>query len=312
VTYDDSYRRPGGIPNIPRRAAYGIVVLGLVLIGAIVLAGSFVTVNAGFRGVLITWGNPTAILSPGLHFKTPIMQEVVMMNVQVQKTETTETAASSDLQDVATRIAVNYRLDPDKVMDIYTTLRNEAESRVINPNIQESIKAVTAGFTAEELITKRPDVKNRFETTLEDHLRKFNIIIESVSITNFEFSASFTQAIESKVTQQQRALEAENKLKQITAEAQQKVIQAEAEKKATIAQAEGEARAQVIKAESQANATRVIADATAYQIEKVNKQIASNPYYIQYKWLESWDGKLPTTVIGDKGVSVLLGRELPP
>lgn len=292
--------------QISKNAILGISGIFVVIMLILIISNSIITVNAGYRGVLLTWGKPTSILNEGLHFKIPFAQEVIMMNVQVQKAETTETAASSDLQDVGTTIAVNYRLDPDWVLEIYSTLRLESEQRVINPNIQESIKAVTAGFTAEELITKRPEVKSRFEITLEDHLARFHIIVESVSITNFEFSQSFTKAIEDKVTQQQKALEAENKLKQITAEAQQKVIQAEAEKKATIAKAEGEARAQVIKAESEANATRIIAEATAYQIELVNKKIADNPYYLQYVWIQEWDGVLPSTLIGDEKITLLL------
>jgi prohibitin 2 len=303
MTYDQPFRR---VPGLSRNARLGIIGVLVIVISMIVLSNSIVTVAAGYRGVLLTWGKPTTIFNEGLHFKIPIAQEVIMMNVQVQKAETTETAASSDLQDVGTTIAVNYRLDPDWVMELYTTLRLEAEQRVINPNIQESIKAVTAGFTAEELITKRPDVKTRFESTLEDHLERFHIIVESVSITNFEFSQSFTKAIEDKVTQQQKALEAENKLKQITAEAQQKVIQAEAEKKAAITKAEGEARSQVIKAESEANATSIIAEATAYQIELVNRKIADNPFYLQYVWIQEWDGKLPSTLIGDENVTLLL------
>ncbi|MBM3291554.1 prohibitin family protein [Candidatus Bathyarchaeota archaeon] len=303
MVYEQPSRRVSGLS---RNAKIGIIGLFIIIVGIVLLSNSFVTVNAGYRGVLLTWGKPTATFNEGLHFKIPIAQQVVMMNVQVQKAETTETAASSDLQDVGTTIAVNYRLDPNWVMEIYTTLQLEAEQRVINPNIQESIKAVTAGFTAEELITKRPDVKTRFESTLEDHLDRFHIIVESVSITNFEFSQSFTKAIEDKVTQQQKALEAENKLKQITAEAQQKVIQAEAEKKAAIAKAEGEAQAQIIKAESEANATKVIAEATAYQIELINKKIADNPYYLQYAWIQEWDGQLPSTLIGDENVTLLL------
>lgn len=235
----------------------------------VVLTRGVVIVPAGTRGVLLTWGSVTGVLDEGLHFITPIAQTVEFMDVTIQKVETSESTASKDLQEVTTTIAVNYRVIPELVDQIYKTLRKEYEIRVIKPNIEESIKATTALFEAEELVTKREMVKIKFLEILSGRVRGYNIDILSVSIVDFQFSPEFARAIEAKVTAQQRALEAKNKLEQIRYEAQQQVIQAEA----------------------QANATIMMALAQAQAIALIRQSLTGE--YLQYLAIEKWDGVLP-------------------
>jgi len=205
------------------------------------------------------------------------------MNVQVQIAESTESAATNDLQEVTTTVAVNFRLNPEAVNQIYRELRQDYVSRVIKPNIEESIKAATSQFRAEALITNRATVKSTFDAVLEERLSVFDIEVIAVSLTDFQFSPAFAAAVEAKVTAEQKALEAQNFLEQVKFEAQQQVIQAEAEKNATIARALGEAEAVVIEA-----------DAAASAIEAITGQMT--PEYAQYLWLTQWDGKLPLVV----------------
>jgi regulator of protease activity HflC (stomatin/prohibitin superfamily) len=260
-----------------------IIVLATVLILAVIfIPQAVVTVRAGTRGVLLTWGKVTGQLEEGLHFIVPIAQQVVSMDITIQKAEVSEATASKDLQEVTTQIAVNYHIDPNQVQMIYSTLRQDYVNRVINPNMDESIKATTAQFTAEELITRRADVKTKFLDILSGRLEPYGIIAESVSITDFQFNPQFQQAIESKVTQEQRALEALNKLKQIEYEAQQQVIQAEAEKNATILRAEAEKEKSILEAEGVAEGIRL-----------VNDQLLTSPLYLQYQQILEWDGELP-------------------
>ena len=174
---------------------------------------------------------------------------------------------------------------------IYTELRQDYVSRVIKPNIEESLKATTAQFRAEELVTKRPQVKTAFDGILAERLEVFNIEVVAVSLTDFQFSPAFSAAIEAKVTAEQAALEAKNKLEQIRYEAQQQIIQAEAERNATIARAKGEAEAAIIEAV-----------ATAKAIEMITSQMT--PEYAQYLWLTQWDGKLPLVVGEGQGLII--------
>jgi regulator of protease activity HflC (stomatin/prohibitin superfamily) len=227
-------------------------------------------------------------MDEGLHFIIPIAQQVVLMDVTIQKAETSESTASEDLQEVTTTIAVNYRLNPGYVDQIYTELRQDYEFRVVKPNIEESIKASTALYKAEELVTKRAEVKLQFEQIITERLAPFQIDVLSVSITDFQFSAAFAAAIEAKVIAEQRALEALNELEQIRYEAQQQIIQAEAEANATIARAEAQGQKVIIEAQAQAEA-----------IQLIQTQIAQNPEYLQYLSILQWNGVLPYFFGGD-------------
>ena len=202
------------------------LVIGAILI--ITALSSFYTVSAGERGVLLKFGNPDPLpRGEGLHFKVPIMQKAVIMDVQTQKYETPLTAASKDLQDVKTTTAINYRIVPERAPEIYQTIGLSYADKIIYPMEQEVNKGITAQFTAEELITKREEVRELMKQSLTDRLRDRGIIIEEVSIINFEFSPSFSNAIEQKVTADQLRRKAETDLQRIDLEAQAIKLQRE-------------------------------------------------------------------------------------
>ncbi len=293
-SYDDSgYLPRSTISNfLSRRSGLIAVVIIILVLGGALYVQGFARVPAGYRGVLLTWGKPSdKILDVGLNFIIPFVQNIELMNVQLQKAESSEDTATKDLQQVTTTVAVNFRLNPSMVNQIYSDLRHDYVSRVIKPNIEESLKAATALYTAEELISKRTEVKAALDNILAERLLIFNIEVVSVSLTDFQFSPSFKAAIEAKVTAEQQALEAKNKLEQIRYEAQQQIIQAEALKNATIAIALGDAQAVIIEA-----------DATAAAIEVITSQMTAE--YAQYLWLTQWDGKLPAVVGSDSGLII--------
>jgi len=237
-------------------------------------------VPAGHKGILLNWGEAISVQNEGLHIISPIGQDIVLINTQIQKATATESTASSDLQEVTTTVAVNYRLDAKQVLTIYKDLRNDYEIRVITPNIQEALKAATAKYVATELITERESVKDSFFNILKSKLSGYGIEVLSVSVTEFQFSEPFTRAIEAKVTAEQDALAAQNKLKQIEYEAQQQVIQASAN-----------ATAIITLANANANATIISANATAEAVQIIQAQLT--PEYIQYLYAIGWDGQLP-------------------
>jgi len=287
---DDRRYNIGNLQGFGRNSWLVVILVIILVLAASIYATGIARVPAGSRGVLLTWGKvEDNILGEGLNFIIPFAQSVEMISVQVQKAESTESAATKDLQDVSATVAVNYRVYPDKVNKVYQEIGKEYVSQVIKPNIEESLKAATAQFTAEELITLRPQIKSIFDTILAERLDLFNIEVIAVSLTDFQFSPSFTQAIENKVIAEQAALEAVNKLEQIRTEAQQQIIQAEAARNATIVRSEGEAQAIII-----------AADATSEAIEVITSQMT--PEYAQYLWLTQWDGKLPLVVGEGEGI----------
>jgi regulator of protease activity HflC (stomatin/prohibitin superfamily) len=164
---------------------------------------------------------------------------------------------------------------------LYKEIGLDYESRIIQPAVQEVVKASTAQFTAEELITKRSAVKERIDAGLKDRLLQRGIIMETTSITNFDFSAEFNKAIESKVTAEQNALQAQNVVKMKEFEAQQ-----------AIATANGQAESTKKVADATAYAKKAVADADAYGLRVVREELSKDNSLIQYRQVEKWDGKL--------------------
>ncbi len=205
------------------------LIIGAILVFFLFLS-PWVQVGAGERGVVLNFGAVQKnVLGEGLHFRIPIMQKVVLMDVKVQKAVTDAASASSDLQDVTSSVALNFHLVPDKANVVYQTLGVEFKNRIIDPAIQEVMKAVSARYTAEELITKRAAVSEAMRENLAGRLLEYNIAVDAFSITSFSFSKIFTEAIESKQTAEQLALKSKRDLERIKIEAEQKVTAATAE-----------------------------------------------------------------------------------
>lgn len=258
----DKYGSTVQKPLVGKIVAHSII--GLVLLG--LLFGSWTIVRAGERGVVLRLGDLNRVMEPGLNFKLPYIDKVVKLEVRTTKQETEASAASNDLQVVTSNVAVQYNLIPENVGTLYEEFGKKYRSRVIDPAIQDAIKAITAKFTAEELITKREIVSDEMETLLATRLLEAHIRVSNVDIVNFDFSTSFNSAIEAKVTAEQKALEAENKLKQVEFEAAQRVATAEAE-----------------------------AEAIRIQAQAINSQGGRD--FVQLKAIEKWDGILPTQFV---------------
>ena len=254
--------------SIPTLFLSIIIFIGLIIL---LFGGVWASVPAGHIGVQDRFGQVQSQgLQPGFYWKDPFLG-IIPLSIQTKVYTTDAISASKDLQDVKTQVALNYRLDAEKVIQIYKTIGKEFGPTIIIPAVQESVKAGTAKFTADELITRRSEVKQAIQETLEKRLVEYGIIVETISITNFEFSAEFTKAIESKVSAEQSALQAQNKLKQVEIEAQQR------------------------KAEAQgiAEATKLKADADAYALRVISTEIEKNNRLIEYRTIEKWDGMLP-------------------
>ena len=217
------FRMPPGMGK--KIAAIAVVIAALVLMGA-----STGIVGAGQRGVLLRFGAVTgAVKEEGLYFKVPFAEQVVLMSTQIQKYSAPASSSSKDLQVVTTEVTLNYQLQAAKVGEIYRNMRQDYESRVIQPFIQEAIKSTTANFDAEQLITQRPRVKAELQDLITKRLAPLGIGVVELSITDFQFTQVFQDSIEAKVRAVQQALEAENALRRVGFEAQQQITRATAE-----------------------------------------------------------------------------------
>ena len=218
--------------RIPPGMGKKIVAIGVVIAALIVVAGIMGIVGAGQGGVLLRFGAVTGeIKEEGLYFKVPFAEQVILMSTQIQKYSAPASASSKDLQVVTTEVTLNYQLQAAKVGEIYRTMRQDYENRVIQPFIQEAVKSTTANFDAEQLITQRPRVKTELQNLIRERLAPLGIGVVELSITDFRFTQVFQDSIEAKVKAVQQALEAENALKRVGFEAQQAIVKATAEAK---------------------------------------------------------------------------------
>ena len=274
------YQNPKVNVNLGAAKIVVIAIAVLVIIG-VTIAGAVQIVDAGHRGILLHWNavdTSTLPLDEGLHFVTPFADSVVNMEVRTLKYVKSTSSASRDLQTVSTAVTVNYHPAPNSVHFLFKEVGMDYENRIIQPAIEEVVKQVTANYNAEELITKRPQVKSDIESAINERLIDFNIVTEVVSITDFQFSSLFASAIESKVEAEQKAFRAENDLLRIEVEARQHEAQALGIAQANIAEAQGEAKAITI----------------------INQALSNNPHYLEWLKTQAWDGKLPL-VVGEGG-----------
>jgi len=239
-----------------------IIVLIAVLV--FVLLFSYVSialVPAGYRGVVLRFGAvENRVFDEGLHILIPFVESYRNMEVRTQKYEVACESASKDLLDVRTTVAVNFHIDPENVNTIYQKLSENYQERVIAPQVQEVVKSVTAKYDAQGMIQTRELVKQDIDNLLTERMLNRSIIVETISITNFEFPQNFMDSVTSKQTQVQRAQEAENKVKEVEAQAQQ-----------AIAKATGDAKS----------------------VQIMQNQLANSPDYIKWLAITKWNGAVP-------------------
>ena len=272
-----------------------LIVVILLLVAA---AGVFVTVDAGTVGVVKRFGAVKDVALPeGLHFKMPFAEEVVPMTTRLTASEAKATAASRDLQIVTTDVTTTYAINGDLAPLTFQRVGTPEKIAVtiVNPAVQESVKAVTAKFTAEQLVTQREVVKQQIQQAIESFINttlgekdvEGALNIANVAITDFKFSEEFNKAIESKVQAEQAALQAKNeKLRRVTqAEAANEEVKLAAAAQAFTIEAESVARAEAITREAEA--------------------LSGRPEVLRLRTIERWDGVMPRITSGE-GVMQML------
>src|SRR6187200_3044292 len=243
----------------------------------VILSESVVIVQAGHRGVVLYVGAvENKVLGEGLHFIVPFAEQVIQLEVRTLKFQADASAASNDLQEVATVIALNYHINPNDANVIYQQLGADYSDRIIAPTIQESVKASVAKFNAEELITKRETAKGVIASAIRNTLSARDINVENVFITDFKFSEAFATQIEQKVVAFQKYLTEQNNLKSVQVIANQTVVQAQAQARANVARASGEGQA----------------------IKIITEQLRQSPQYLQWQSINRWNGQMPYSLGG--------------
>lgn len=256
---------------------YLAVQIATVIVFLAILSKFFIIVNAGERGVLMQFGKvQEQVLGEGLHVIFPTVYSVKKLSVRVQKQESSAEASSKDLQDVFTDVALNWHIIPEEANAIFQQIGDEKEvvARIIEPAVEEVLKAVMAKYTAEEIITKRGEVKAAVDDSLTLRLVTYHIAVDDISLVHVHFSERFSEAVEAKQIAEQEAKRGEFL-----------ALKAAKQADAKVNLAKGEAEVQ-----------RLLRDNLT-------------PELLERQAIEKWDGKLPL-IIGDGGKNLLDLRKL--
>lgn len=267
------------LPNTKNSSKRLIGNLILVLLIIALLSTFFVIIPPGHRGILLTFGKiQKPLLTEGLHPILPVVNTVEIITVRVQKREIEAEASSKDLQDVFSDVALNWHLVPEEVDRIFEQVGNRETviDRIIDPAIEEVLKAVLARYTAEEIIAKREQVKGEVDSVLRDRLGHYHIVVDDLSLVHIHFSKQFRNAVEAKQVAEQEAKQAEF--------IAQKAIK--------------EAEARVNWARGEAEAQRLI-------------KATLSPELLQKQAIDKWNGTLPL-MVGDRNHKFLDLNQLVP
>ena len=287
----DKLREMNLFGSLPKLAAWTVGVLLAVMIGAVL--NPFHTVPTGYRGVVTQFGAIKGIENEGLVLLPP-WQTMSIFNVRAEEASIDNAEGStSDTQPVSVSLTVRYSIQTDKVAEVFEKYSRDGNlSSYVQTAAQESLKAVTARYTAPDLISKRAQVSSDISTAVRAKLSQYGAQVINIDMRNFSFAKDYMAAINAKTTQDQLLQAAEKKALTVAAEQKQKVAIAEAEATALRAKADGEAYANLKVAQAQAEALRV-----------QNAALAQNKDVLELRRIEvemakagKWDGKLPQAI----------------
>ena len=281
-----------------KRRLWTWIPIGIILlIGIIFFANSCSSVPAGHTGILTTFGKvEDRILTEGLNWKSPF-QKVIKMDNRTQKKVEEFQAFSSDIQEVDIMLAVNYSINQETAQNLYRTVGVEYYTNIVYPRLLESTKSVFSNYTAEQLIGNRENLSTEIKDLVIPDVARYGIIVSDISVQNIDFTDAFTNAVEAKQVAAQDKLTAETRQAQLTMEAEQEAARQVIKANADAEQAQIAARADL-------EVTKIQADAAEYAGLKEaakNKAISEwlTPDLLQYYYIQQWDGKLPTYMLGE-------------
>ena len=265
---------------------FRLVGLILVVVFAVIfLSSSFVVIPAGHTGVALTFGKvEDNVLQEGLHFKVPFVQKIVVVDNRIVKLDVNTEAFSKDLQTITTVVAVNYHVGKESSQTVYKNVGMGFEDVLITPAVNEVLKAVTAKYTAVELVSSRAEVSMLLDEGLNEKLNNYGIFINELNIINWDFSEEYINAVEAKQV------------------AEQNLIKTRTEQEQALVIANTEAQKRVIAAEAEANEIKVLAEANAESNRILTESISE--LLIKYQTVAKWDGKLPTVMAGNDNMLI--------
>ena len=275
-------------PAIIRDAAIAVGVLILLMI-----IWPFYSVPTGSRGVITQFGKIVGIEPEGLAVLPP-WQKLTLFSIRSEQADIENAAgATSDTQPVTVSLTVRYSISPDKVAEVFEKYSHTGDlSSYVQTATHEIFKAVTAKYTAPDLIAQRAKVSADIYSALAEKLAIYGAQVINIDMRNFAFQESYMRAINSKVEQEQLRQAADNKLKTVESEQKQKVAIAEAEASAVRATADGEAYARLKVATAEAESLKIQSAALAQSKDVLELRRIT----VEQTKAEKWNGQLPSAI----------------
>jgi len=240
----------------------GVVGIAALLVLIIAIFGSFTQVGVGEVGIVKHFGaidtDHPDVFDPGIHTKVPFRDDVVIFDTRIQKEQVESSAASKDGVTIHSTITINFHIEAAKAPLILQNIGANYKERIIDQQIQQAFKDVTAQYAGLELIQKREEVALKAKGVLKDKLTPYFIVVDEFTIPNYEFPKEFNDAILATQVANQQNLQA----KQLQEKART------------------EAETALIVAQGLANAQK--AQATTL-----------TPEYLQLQAINKWNGQLP-------------------
>jgi len=271
-----------------------------VIVGAILWQVPY-TIDEGHVGIVKRFGEATTQVNPGLHTKVPFADTVEELEIRTRKNTENMKASTFEQMPVQAEVSVNWTVIRAEAFELYKGYGglDQFESRILDPRLRSATKDALARFKAEQIIQNRGQVIQKIEETLLAAMVEFPVKLDSVQIENLILPAKYLQSIETKQTEKNLAAAEKHRLERQKLEAQREVNTAEAKRDAEKARADGSAYAIEIEAKAEAEAIRVKGLAEAEAMLKKAQAIKANKTLVEYVKAQQWDGKMPTTVMGN-------------
>ncbi|WP_448565744.1 SPFH domain-containing protein [Thalassotalea ganghwensis] len=283
--------------NVTKQLGRGAVA-GLVVLGAWM---AFYTIDEGHVGIVKRFGEATTQVNPGLHTKVPFADTIEELEIRTRKNSENLKASTYEQMPVTAEVSVNWTVIRPEAFELYKNYGglDQFENRILDPRLRSATKDALARFKAEQIIQNRGQVIQKIEETLLAEMADFPVKLDSVQIENLVLPPKYLQSIETKQTEKNLAAAEMHRLERQKLEAQREVNTAEAKRDAEKARADGSAYAIMTEAKAEAEAIRLKGLAEAEAMQKKAESLKASKLLVDYVKAQQWDGKLPTTVMGD-------------
>lgn len=273
---------------------------GIVAVVFIFVWMIFYTIDEGHVGIVKRFGEATTQVNPGLHLKVPFADSVEELEIRTRKNTESLKASTFEQMPVQAEVSVNWTVIRSEAFQLYKNYGglDQFESRILDPRLRSAAKDALARFKAEEIVQNRGKVIQKIEETLLATMSEFPVKLDSAQIENLVLPPKYLQSIETKQTEKNLAAAEEHRLERQKLEAQREVNTAEAKRDAEKARADGSAYAIMTEARAEAEAIRLKGLAEAEAIREKAEAIKASKVLVEYVKAQQWDGKMPTTVMG--------------